>query len=144
MFKDWLKIKRTSSGDNGSHSVVVISDDSAMLSLINTTLTEKNYRVGSTMDVAETLFLLDTNTPDLLICDFTRPEVEGKQLLESARLRLGKSAMPVVLFLRDSQEDETVALKLGVDDLMLKPFEAIAFLARIEQLVMKRGSAAKV
>ncbi len=137
MLKNWLRT-RTSEQAVVSHCVLIVGDDADVLSLIGDTLQQKNYRVQSSNNVAETLRLLDLIEPVVLICDFTRPEVEGKQLLEAARVRLGKSGMPAVLFLRDSQEDEAFANAMGVEDLMLKPFDSATLFQHVDKLVLSR------
>jgi len=139
MLKDWFSFLR-SQGTEGNCSVLVVSDDAASAALIGSTLEQNNYRVGATASVAETLPLLDKMLPDVLICDFEHPDVDGKQLVEAARTRLGKSSMPAVLFLRDSHEDEVFAHLLCVDDMLIKPFEAHNLLASVARLSAGRES----
>jgi hypothetical protein len=62
------------------------------------------------------------------------PRLE-KQLLDAARLRLGKSAMPAVVFLRKSERDETLARDMGADDLILEAFSSETLVERIDRVL---------
>ena len=139
MLKDWFQFLRSQSTEGGP-SVLVVSDDADSAAQIGSALEQNNYRVGATATVAETLNLLDTMLPDVLICDFEHPDIDGKHLVEAARTRLGKASMPAVLFLRDSQEDELFAHLLGVDDMLIKPLETHNLLASIARLTAGRES----
>jgi DNA-binding response OmpR family regulator len=140
LLKDWFQFLRTHE-EVGSHSVLVVSDDESVVSLIGVALSNNHYNVGAAANLAETIKILDAAPPDVLICDFKTPEIQGKQILETARLRLGKSRMPAVLFLRDTQEDEIVAHNIGADDLIRKPFESDMLLECVARLVTARASA---
>jgi DNA-binding response OmpR family regulator len=140
LLKDWFQFLRTHE-EVGSHSVLVVSDDESVVSLVGLALENNHYHVGAAANLAETIKILDAAPPDVLICDFKIPQVEGKQILETARARLGKSRMPAVVFLRDTQEDETVAHSVGADDLIRKPFESDMLLECVARLVTARASA---
>jgi DNA-binding response OmpR family regulator len=124
-------------------SVMVVCDDSNTASFIDAALIEKGYTVYSTPTVSEALELLDKiGLPDLFIGDFIQPDVDGKSFLEKARIRFGKSAMPPVLFLMDSRDDEVVADALGIHDLLPKPFEGEVLAQRVQRLIESRVPAA--
>lgn len=140
LFKDWFQFLRTHEAV-GSHSVLVVSDDASVVALVGGALENTQYHVGAAANLEETIKILDAAPPDVLICDFTMPEIQGKKILETARVRLGKSRMPAVLFLRDTNEDEIVAHNIGADDLIRKPFESDMLLERVARLVTARASA---
>jgi DNA-binding response OmpR family regulator len=118
-------------------SILVVSDDNTVLSLVGDMLRKQNYRVNATMNIPETLQFLDSDPPDVVICDFARPHEVGRQLLEAARLRIGKSAMPPLIFLRDTIEDETLAQDFGAAELILKPFDSTTLLEHVSRLIAK-------
>ena len=120
-------------------SVLVICDNSGDSALINTALQDKGYTVHSMHTAIEALKLLDeTGLPDVMIGDFVQPETDGKDFLEKVSIRFGKSAMPPILFLMDSKEDETAAAMLGVHDLLPKPFDGETLAQRVQQLIQRR------
>lgn len=140
LLKDWFQFLGNHE-EADSYSVLVLSDDASVVSLIGSALENSRYHMGAAADLEEAIKILDAAPPDVLICDFKKPEIQGKQILETARARLGKSRMPAVLFLRDTQEDETVAHHFGADDLIRKPFESDVLLACVARLVTARASA---
>ena len=72
-------------------------------------------------------------TFDVLILDWTLPDMTGLQVLDEIRQR--QDAMPV-LFLtgRDSEKDIVEALSHGADDYLVKPARAAELLARLAAL----------
>jgi len=71
---------------------------------------------------------------DLILLDVMLPDMDGFQVIEEIRCR----EVPVI-FLTAMQEvsDKVKGLKLGAEDYIVKPFEAVELLARIE-VVLRR------
>lgn len=132
MFKNWFK----SESDNPAFSVLVVSDDGDTLELICTTLTEEGCEVHSAVSAEAAVHLLDEiELPDVMIGDFYYPERDGKHFMNKARIRFGKSTLPPVIFLMDSQEDEATAYDLSVNDVLEKPFDPDKLLASLTKLI---------
>jgi CheY-like chemotaxis protein len=130
--------------DQQAFSVMVVCDDSGGSALIEVALKDKGYTVHSMPSSSEALKLLDeTGLPDVLIGDFIQPEIDGKAFLEKVSIRFGKSAMPPILFLMDSKEDEAAAEMLGVHDLLPKPVDGETLAQRVQQLIESRLPAAE-
>jgi len=135
MFKNWFR----SGKKQADFTVLVVSDDATVRSLIHDSLTAEGCTVHAAATVPEAVMLLDgMELPDVLIGDFRSPEVDGKAFLDKARTRFGKSTLPPVVFLMDTKEDETAAHSLGVNDLLVKPFEVSALLTCISKLAESR------
>jgi CheY-like chemotaxis protein len=131
VFRNWFKSRKR----ENNFLVFVLSDDPAVSSFIHDTLTEVGCSVRSATTIAEALNSLDeTDLPDVLIVDFLNPEIDGTAFIQQARLRFGKSTLPPVLFLMDSQSDEATAQVLEVNDLLPKPFDAPTLLEHISKL----------
>ena len=85
--------------------------------------------------VGEEGALLD-RMPDLIISDIMMPEMDGYQLLEKLKSNDSLYHIPVIMLTaRAEMEDKLNALRIGVDDYMLKPFEEEELLARAENLL---------
>lgn len=131
MFKNWFKSRQR----ENDFLVFVLSDDPAVSSLIHDSLTEVGCTVHSATTMAEAFNSLDeAELPDVLIVDFLNPEIDGTAFIQQARHRFGKSTLPPVLFLMDSQSDEATAQVLEVNDLLPKPFDTPTLLERISKL----------
>ena len=132
MFKSWFRRVKV---EERPISVLVVSDDAVGLSLLNDTLVAHGYVMYSVASSAAAVKLLDEiDLPHMFIGDFVHPETAGKEFLERVRIRFGKSAQPPVLFLMDSLEDETIAQKMGVQDVLPKPFETETLLRCVKTL----------
>jgi DNA-binding response OmpR family regulator len=117
-------------------SVFVVSDDAAILALLVDSLTTDGYVVTSAASGAIAVKLLDEiELPNLFIGDFIHPETDGREFLERVRIRFGRSALPPMLFLMDTPEDEITAEAMGVQDLLPKPFEIEILLQRVKALL---------
>jgi len=78
--------------------------------------------------------------PDLVVLDMMLPDVDGLQVLRT--LRKEGRAMPVlVLTARGRESDKVLALKIGADDYLTKPFGVLELLARAAALLRRSGAA---
>jgi DNA-binding response OmpR family regulator len=131
MFTNWFKSGRKTP----NLSVLILSDDASISSFVQDTLAKEGCTVHSAATAIDALKLLDEiDMPDVLIGDFRSPLIDGKSFVDSARARFGKVALPPLLFLMDNRDDETAAHTLGIDDLLMKPFESAALMKIISQL----------
>lgn len=119
---------------------MVVSDDPPTLERV----TERLQAAGCHVLAAETgdaaLSLLSAEAmPDALIGDFFNPETDGQQFLDTARLRYGRKALPPMMFLLDSPEDEVVAKKYDVFDIVTKPVSSAALFSSLNCLLASSG-----
>jgi len=124
------------------YTVIAASDNAALASELRQMLETKNHLVFPVTCANEALEFMDSVLPDVLICDFVDPEKNGRSFLNAVRIRLGKSIMPPVIFLRDDPMDERIAYSYGADDLLLKPCDPALLMATIKQVIAKRCIAA--
>jgi DNA-binding response OmpR family regulator len=74
--------------------------------------------------------------PDLILSDLMMPLMDGFQLLEKLKSADPWRHIPVVILTaRADISDKLRALRIGVDDYLLKPFEEEELLLRIENLL---------
>ena len=119
--KAWFKRDRS----ENRLSVMVISDDMQYSQQTCSILVNNGYDVIAPANLLETLDILDQNElPELFICDFKDPRIDGKALIEKMRIRFGRRSLPPILFLLDAPDDDEGAIELGIDDLVPQAFEA--------------------
>lgn len=122
--------------DQPRRNVMIISDDPEYLQVVSGVLAQVECNLLIPNHVLETLLILDSGEmPDLFICDFKMPQVDGKALIEKMRIRFGRRTMPPIIFMLDSPEDEEMALKLGVDDVLPKSLEPEKFINSLADIV---------
>ena len=77
--------------------------------------------------------------PALIVSDLMMPVMDGLQLLEALKSREATWHIPVIILTaRADAADKLKALRIGVDDYLLKPFDEEELLARIANLLRNR------
>ena len=97
-------------------------------------LTKEGFHCTCVYDGAAAADLLEKNTYDLILLDVMLPEVDGFELMEYIR----PMEIPVIfLTAKASVQDRVKGLRLGAEDYIVKPFDTIELLARID-VVLRR------
>ena len=114
--------------------VLIVEDEKPISSLIRLALTKEGYACTCAYDGAEAADLLESNPYDLILLDVMLPYVDGFELMEYIR----PLERPVIFITAvDSVPDRVKGLRLGAEDYIVKPFETIELLARID-VVLRR------
>ncbi|MDO8578716.1 MAG: response regulator [Dehalococcoidales bacterium] len=98
--------------------VLVVDDETAILRIIDTSLRLMGYDVITAGSGKDALKLCETEKPDIMLLDIFMPGMDGLEVLEILRQ---KSKMPVIILSANSSSRE-IALRLGADDFVAKPF----------------------
>ena len=124
-----------------THSVpciLVVDDEEQIRSALHTVLSARSYEVVLGADGKEALDLARQHQPDLVVLDLAMPEMNGLQVCKQLRTW---TAIPIlVLSVRGSEADKILALDLGADDFLTKPFATGELLARIRALLRRAGA----
>jgi sigma-B regulation protein RsbU (phosphoserine phosphatase) len=118
-----------------AQTILVTDDDPASRRMLTRALTEAGYSCRESASGAETLAMLHSEVPALLLLDFHMPEMNGAEVL--ARLRGDEDPMigqlPVIVLTGDSgEESEVRCLEAGANDFVAKPINLQVLRARIE------------
>ena len=118
--------------------VLVLDDEPTMRRLLRTILLSQGYKVTEVHDAAGALEIIATcETIDLLILDLGLPGMNGLDLLR--KIRGAGSSLPIlVLSAKTDENTKVVALDLGADDYVTKPFGARELLARVRAALRHR------
>ena len=97
------------------------------------------YDICAAATGAEALAQAAARAPDLMILELGLPDMNGKEVIERLRLR---SDLPVIVLSAHDQEMEKImALDLGADDFVAKPFGIGELLARMRASLRPRRPA---
>lgn len=110
--------------------VLLVEDDSTLATMLADRLAAEGYAVWHAENAADAETLADQSNPDLMIVDLTLPDSHG--LVLCAKLRETQATPIIVCSATTRKEDAIIALKLGADDFIAKPFSVDELLARIE------------
>lgn len=84
------------------------------------------------------LQLIEKNNYDVAILDINMPQMNGLTLCKSIR-ELGSNIPILMLTARDSLPDKLAGFDVGTDDYMVKPFEMLELIARINALSKRQS-----
>lgn len=116
--------------------VLVIDDEPPIRKLLRTGLSTQGYAILDAPNGKAGLALLDEK-PDLIILDLGLPDIAGHDLLRAVRVRDAQIPI-VVLSSRDDEGGKVLALDLGADDYVTKPFGMDELLARMRAALRHR------
>jgi two-component system, OmpR family, response regulator ChvI len=116
-------------------TIALVANDRTVMTSASSALKAEGYRIAAYTDGASALRDFQTAPPDLAILDIKKPRFDGAEAL---RLVRAKSDVPVI-FLTSTKEvfDEVVALEMGVDDFIRKPFSQRLLVERVKALLRR-------
>lgn len=117
--------------------ILVAEDELAINKMICMNLNITGYQTVSMQDGQEVLdYLAAGQSADLAIVDIMMPKVDGFALLEP----LNKAGIPVIyLTALGDIESKVRGISGGAEDYMVKPFEMLELLLRIEKILKRTG-----
>lgn len=120
-----------------SRRILIVEDDVHISKIIKMNLSLAGYEAVEIGDGAAAFSELSRGSRfDLILLDAMLPGLDGFELMD----RIKPLGIPVIfLTARNSVVDKVNGLKLGADDYMVKPFESIELLARIETVLRRYG-----
>ena len=114
--------------------VLVVDDEKLIVKGIRFSLEQDGMDVDCAYDGEEALELAKSNAYDMILLDVMLPEIDGFELMEYIR----PLEIPVIfLTAKSAVKDRVKGLKLGAEDYIVKPFEVIELLARVD-VVLRR------
>lgn len=112
--------------------VLVVDDDKAITMLVSRILTEQGHTVTVASDGKEALRAAMHEHPQLIVCDWVMPEMDGVAFCRALRETQEGRHMYFLLLTGVEKEDSLVeAFEAGVDDFVGKPVRAKVLLARL-------------
>jgi putative two-component system response regulator len=120
--------------------IVVIDDEPVNAALLEAMLAEGGYtRVKTVTDSRLALNTCLSFEPDLVLLDLMMPYVDGFTILEALRAVAGEAFLPVIIITADVNETTKLrALRAGATDFLLKPFDHLEVLLRMNNLLETR------
>jgi signal transduction histidine kinase len=117
--------------------VLVVDDDPVNLQVLANQLAVEGYTVHRALGGLEALADIQGGLlPDLVILDIMMPQVSGYEVCRILRQRFSLSDLPILILTAKNQvEDLVIALQLGANDYLLKPFNKRELQARVRTLV---------
>jgi len=113
--------------------VLVIDDEPQIRKFLRIGLESQGHEVIAAADASEGIARCAESAPALVVLDLGLPDREGFDVIREVR---GWSRVPIlVLSVRADEEQKVLALDLGANDFVTKPFGMAELLARVRALL---------
>lgn len=114
--------------------ILIVEDDKTISKLISASLSISGYESIPCYDGSEAVSIIQNNEFDLILLDVMLPGMDGFEVMEKIR---GTGVPVIFLTAMGEVSDRVKGLKSGAEDYIVKPFEPLELLARIE-IVLRR------
>lgn len=116
-------------------NILVIDDDKNIREVVKLYLRKEGYEVTEAADGAIGVDLFFGKQYDLVILDIMMPVQDGIETIKQIRV---KSNVPVIMLTAKGETfDKVLALELGADDYIVKPFDPKELVARVKAVIRR-------
>lgn len=116
--------------------ILIVEDDANIAKLIEATVAIGGYQGVVCDNGAEAFRRMETENFDLVLLDVMLPDMSGFEIM---RNRTNTDTPVIFITAKQELTDKVRGLRLGAEDYIVKPFEAMELLARIE-VILRRVS----
>ncbi len=114
--------------------ILIVDDEKPICDLIDINLSAAGYCCESVQDGLEAIDRIEQGNFDLILLDIMLPGVDGYDIMEYIR----PLKIPVIFITAKHEVKNRVkGLKLGAEDYLVKPFDVVELVARVE-VVLRR------
>ncbi|GAM02824.1 response regulator [Sphingomonas parapaucimobilis] len=115
--------------------ILIAEDDPEIADIIRAYLEREGFRTVHAPDGRIALDLHHALKPDLILLDVSMPRMDGWEVLAAVRQ---SSTTPVIMVTALDQDiDKLQALRIGADDYVVKPFNAVEVVARTKAVLRR-------
>ncbi len=118
--------------------ILIVDDEKPICDLIDLNLSSAGYHCTAVQDGLLAIDLIEKEEFDLVLLDIMLPGADGYDVMEYIR-PLG---IPVIFITAKHEVKQRVkGLKLGADDYLVKPFDVVELVARVEAVLRRYNKA---
>jgi two-component system, OmpR family, alkaline phosphatase synthesis response regulator PhoP len=119
---------------------ILIADDNPQgVELLEAYLSDAEYDIRTAADGEETLHVIGTWHPDLILLDIMMPKISGFEVCKRLRANPATRDIGVIMITAlDDPSDIERAVEAGTNDFVTKPIEKSVLLLRVRSLLQSR------
>lgn len=110
-------------------TILIVEDDVQIRNYISYTLKQESFPYLTANSGQSALSILISKKVDLVLLDLGLPDVDGIEVIK--KIREWSEIPIIVISARDDDKEKALALDLGADDYLTKPFSTMELMARI-------------
>lgn len=116
--------------------ILAVDDERPITELLRVSLSRAGYTCVCAYDGIEAANLVEKETFDLILLDIMLPGIDGFELMDYIRT----TGIPVIfLTAKNAVSDRVKGLRMGAEDYIIKPFDILELLARVEGVLRRHG-----
>jgi two-component system response regulator RegX3 len=116
-------------------NVLIAEDEESFLDALVIGLGHEGFKVAVARDGSEALRMFEESPPDLVLLDLMLPKISGLDVCRSIR---AASSVPIIMVTAKGAEiDTVVALEVGADDYVTKPYRLRELVARMRAVLRR-------
>lgn len=120
--------------------ILIVDDEKTICDLIDINLSAAGYDCKTVQDGLKAIELIEKEHFDLVLLDIMLPGADGYDIIEYIK----PLNIPVIFITaKDAVKDRVKGLKLGAEDYLVKPFEVVELVARVEVVLRRYNIANK-
>lgn len=116
--------------------ILAVDDERPIAELLRLSLARAGYHCTCAYDGIEAANLIEKETFDLILLDIMLPGIDGFELMDYIRT----TDVPVIfLTAKNAVADRVKGLRMGAEDYIVKPFDILELLARVDGVLRRHG-----
>lgn len=116
--------------------ILIVEDEKPISELLRLSLQKAGYQCVCRYDGLSAADVIEQDVFDLILLDVMLPGTDGFSLMEYIRAM----GTPVIFITaKNAVQDRVRGLKLGAEDYIIKPFDILELLARVEGVLRRHG-----
>lgn len=116
--------------------ILIVEDEKPISDLLRMSLTNAGYHCTCVYDGISAADIIEKELFDLILLDVMLPGIDGYELMEYVQ-SIGTPA--IFITAKSDVNDRVKGLRLGAEDYIMKPFEILEVLARVEGILKRHG-----
>ncbi len=121
--------------------ILIVDDEKPICDLIDINLSAAGYYCKAVQDGLEAISLIEREQFDLILLDIMLPGADGYDIMEYIR----PLKVPVIFITAKHEvKDRVKGLKLGAEDYLVKPFDVVELVARVEVVLRRFNKTARI
>ncbi len=116
--------------------ILVVEDDKAINTLVCAYVRDGGYDAISCLDGIDALNKFESEGVDMIVSDVMLPGIDGFELARNVREK-DKNIPILFMTALDDKPSKQLGYKIGIDDYVVKPFDADLLMLRIQALLRR-------
>jgi DNA-binding response OmpR family regulator len=123
--------------------ILIVDDEPDLVAVLRMGLQMEGFDVLEAADGEEGLRRAQQDRPDLMLLDLMLPRMDGYQVCRTLKFDARYKSMPIfILSARPGDRDKRLAIEMGADQFISKPYDLKDLVGRIRRRLATDGRAA--